>query len=386
MARHTLSLLLLALLSVSGCTTVSDAFNAMNPFSSSGPKMAELKPIETRLDVTQSWATSIGKAGEFVFVPAIVGNTVYAAAQNGTVNKLEDGKTIWKIDAGEPLSAGVGTDGKLVVVGTPNGEVLAFSAEDGKRLWKARVSSKILASPVVGPAGVAVRANDNQVFLLDAGDGGRKWAYQPAAQTFKLYETSSPVFADRYLLAGFPGGKLIALALQNGAPVWEGTVALPKGSSEPDRLADVAAPPVVEGSQICAVAYQGRVACFDLNQGGAQIWARDMSSARGLVLDGRYLFVTDEKGIVHALDRLSGSSLWKQDKLLHRKVTAPMVRRGVVVVADAEGVVHFLARDDGSFVARFKTDGTPVKTPVRSIGSAFLVQTSGGNISVIEAQ
>ena len=69
--------------------------------------------------------------------------------------------------------------------------------------------------------------------------------------------------------------------------------------------------------------------------------------------------MTDDRGAVHALDRNSGASLWKQDKLLNRRVSGPAVQRGVVAVADGEGIVHFLSREDGSFVARQKTDGTP---------------------------
>jgi len=161
---------------------------------------------------------------------------------------------------------------------------------------------------------------------------------------------------------------------------------LPKGATELDRVADIVAPPVVDGRQVCAVAFQGRVACFDMGQGGAMIWSRDLSSAVGLALDGRYLFVTDDKGAVHAFDRLSGSGLWKQDKLLNRRVSGPAVRRGLVAVADAEGIVHLLSREDGSFAARQKTDGTPVRATVQLLGSGFLVQTVGGNVSLIEAQ
>ena len=196
----------------------------------------------------------------------------------------------------------------------------------------------------------------------------------------------SPVFADRYLFVGFPGGKLVALGLQNGAPVWEGAVALPKGATELDRVADIVASPVVDGRQICAAAFQGRVACFDMGQGGAMVWSRDISSSNGLALDGRYLFVTDDKGAVYALDRLSGSSLWKQDKLLNRRVSGPVVRRGLVAVADAEGIVHFLSREDGSFVARQKTDGDPVRSQPQGLGGGLVVQTAGGYVSAIEAQ
>jgi len=57
-----------------------------------------------------------------------------------------------------------------------------------------------------------------------------------------------------------------------------------------------------------------------------------------------------------------------------------------VAVADGEGIVHFLSRDDGAFVARVKTDGAAVRAPLQLLGSNFLVQTSGGSLSAIEMQ
>ncbi len=386
-----MSLRLLALLSsasilLTGCATISDGLASMNPFASSGPKMAPLKPFTATAEASALWSFSAGKARDYTFTPAIVGNAVFVAEADGSVNKLEEGKSVWRIKVGQPLSAGVGANAKMVVVGTPKGEVLAFDAENGKPLWQARVSSEVLAPPAIGADGVAVRSGDNRVFLLDLTDGGRKWVYQRATPSLSLRNTAPPIFGDRFVFVGFPGGKLVALGLQNGAPVWEGAVALPKGTTELDRVADIVSTPVIDGTQVCAVAFQGRVACFDLGQGGALVWARDLSSASGLALDGRYLFVTDEKGAVHALDRLSGSSLWKQDKLLNRRVSGPAVRRGLVAVADGEGMVHFLSREDGSFAARIKTDGTPVRAPVQTIGTSFLVQTAGGSVSAIEAQ
>jgi len=386
MSPRLLALLAAGGLLLAGCSTISDGLDAINPFSGSGPKMAPLAAVKNTADVKVMWTAGVGKAAAYVFTPAVVGNAVYAAAQDGTLMRVEDGKTIWKIKAGQALSSGVGADDRLVVVGTAKGDVLAFSADDGTPRWQARVSSEVLASPTVGADGVAVKSGDNRVTLLDLADGGKKWVYQRSTPPLSVRSAGAPVFSDRYVFVGFPGGKLVALTLQNGAPAWEGTVALPKGATELDRVADVVAPPVIEGTQVCAVAFQGRVACFDLAQGGTMIWSRDISSAVGLALDGRYLFVTDEKGAVHALDRISGSSMWKQDKLLNRRVSGPAVRRGNVVVADAEGIVHFLSREDGSFVGRQKTDGTPVRTPVQLLGSNFLVQTSGGSLSAIEAQ
>ncbi len=386
MTRPLLALLAAAGLVLGGCSTVSKTVDAMNPFASTGPKMTPLQPLTGSADIRTLWSTGIGKSGDYVFVPAVVDGAVYVAGRDGTLSKLADGKTVWKISAGQTLSGGVGASERLVVVGTPKGEVLAYSADDGRPLWQARVSSEVLAAPTVGDDGVAVRAGDNRVFLLDAGDGGRKWVYQRSTPALAIRGAGSPIFAERYVFVGFPGGKLVALAANNGAPVWEGTVALPKGATELDRVADIVAAPVVDGRQICAVAFQGRVACFDLGQAGNMVWSRDISSSVGLALDGRYLFVTDDSGVVYGLDRLSGSSLWKQDKLKNRRVTAPTVRRGLVAVADGEGIVHYLSREDGSFVARQKTDGSPVKASLKPLGSGLVVQTTGGTVAAIEAQ
>jgi outer membrane protein assembly factor BamB len=299
--------------------------------------------------------------------------------------RIDDGKVVWKIDAGMPLSGGVGADDRLAIVGSPKGDVLAFASADGKLLWKAKATSEVLAPAALGDGVVVVRSGDNRLAAFDAQDGRRKWIYQRPVPALALRTTSGPIIDGKYVFAGFPGGKLIAVSTSNGAAVWEGTVALPKGVTELDRVADITSSPVISGRLICAVAFQGRVACFELGS-GAQAWVRDMSSAVGLSIDGRSLFVTDDKGAVHALDVASGASLWKQDKLSMRQVTAPVVRRGLVAVADVKGIVHFMGRDDGAFTARQTTDGDPVIVPLQLQGSSIIVQTSSGSIYAIEAE
>ena len=367
---------------LAGCSTIE----SMNPFaSSSGPKMAELQPITPSAQARVVWRESVGKSDLYAFTPAVVGSSVYAASANGTVMRLDDGVQAWKINAGQALSGGVGADAKRVVVGSPKGDLLAFSSTDGTLLWKAKASSEILSPPALGEGLVVVRSGDNSLAAYDAQDGRRKWIFQRPMPALALRVTAAPLIDGKYVFAGFPGGKLIAVSTANGAALWDGTVALPKGSTELDRVADITSVPVISGRTICAVAFQGRVACFDLSNGNL-IWAREMSSAAGLAIDSRYLYVSDDKGAVHALDMASGASLWKQDKLFLRRLTAPVPHRGLVVVADVQGIVHFLSRDDGSFAARLPTDGSAVVAPLQALGSSLLMQTSNGGIYAIEAQ
>ncbi len=180
--------------------------------------------------------------------------------------------------------------------------------------------------------------------------------------------------------AGFAGGKLAALDLVNGAVRWEATVSLPKGTTELERVTDVIGLPVVDGREVCAVAYQGRIGCFDRVSGQA-LWGREMSSTSGLALDAGYAFVSDDKGVVQALDRSSGTSVWRQDKLALRNLSAPLALGHQIVVADIQGFVHFLARDSGAFTGRVATDGSPVSTnPLALPNGGFLIQTRNGGL------
>lgn len=367
--------------SLAGCSTL----DALNPFSSSGPKMAELQPIQASAEARVLWSDGVGRSEDYTLIPAVVGSTVYAAARDGTIVRLDDGQPAWRIKAGVTLSGGVGADARMLVVGTAKGEVLAFSTFDGSPLWKAKASSEVVAPPALSSNLVIVRTVDHRLAAYDASDGKRRWLYQRPSTPLSLRVTAAPLIIEKYVFVGFPGGKLMAVSLDNGAPLWEGTVALPKGATELDRVADVTSVPVIDGRMICAAAFQGRIACFDLGNGNL-IWSRDISSAAGVAVDSRYLYVSDDKGAVHALDKASGASLWKQDKLFLRRLTAPQPLRNMVAVGDVKGVVHFLSRDDGSFVARLNTDGSPIRAPLQRLGSSLLAQTSKGSVLAIDAQ
>jgi outer membrane protein assembly factor BamB len=224
-----------------------------------------------------------------------------------------------------------------------------------------------------------VRSVDNRIFAIGEDDGKRRWVYQRAPASLIVRSPAGVTIAGDSAYAGFSGGRLAALALSNGGVRWESTVALPKGATELERVTDVVGEPAVQGREVCAAAYQGRVGCFELAN-GRQVWARELSSLTGVELDARYAFVSDDRGGVHALDRSTGRSLWKQDKLAHRQLSQPASARNIVAVGDYEGYVHFLSRDTGAFVARYASGGGAVRAAPVSAASGLLVQTEDGTL------
>ncbi len=349
--------------------------------SSGGPQPAALEPLDKPQALRVLWSAQVGAGGAFQFSPALAGEALYAAARDGTVLRLDaaDGRERWRVRLEAPLSGGVGADDATVAVATEHGAVFALDALTGKERWRARVSSEVLAAPRLAAGLVLVRSADSRIHALDAADGKRRWTYQRAPAPLRLRTPQGMTPHADLLFAGFSGGKLVALALASGTLRWEATVADPKGATELERVTDVIGEPVVLGREVCAAAFQGRVACFDA-QNANLLWARDISSVTGVNADARYAYVSDERGAVHALDRTNGRSLWKQDKLAHRQLSRPLPLGGSIALGDLEGIVHLLARDSGAFVARVGTDGSPVRAAPIALPRGFLVQTQAGGL------
>lgn len=364
-----------------------------------GPQPADLTPLDNARPLRVLWSASLSEYDRYgaswppplveggdrwVFFPVLVGDAVFATSREGVVTRLDSasGRQRWRSQVETQVSSGVGADAETVAVANEDGEVVALDAANGKVRWRARVSSEVLAPPAVGAGLVVVRSVDNRVFAFDARDGRRRWVYQRATAALILHAPAGITISGDSAYAGFPGGKLVAIALGNGGPRWEATVTVPKGATELERVADVVGLPAVQGREVCAVAYQGRVACYDAGS-GRQLWAREMSSATGVSLDARYAYVSDDKGAVHTLDRSNGQSVWKQDKLAYRNLTLPLPEGQTIVIGDFEGFVHFLGRDSGAFVARYETRGGAIRAVPLALPAGLLVQTEDGGLHAL---
>ncbi|MBL0141472.1 MAG: outer membrane protein assembly factor BamB [Betaproteobacteria bacterium] len=339
---------------------------------------------EIRATVTPrvAWSASVGKSGAYKFFPKVEGERVVAVAADGTITLIEreTGRVVTRVDTGRKLSSGAGATADLVFVGTIKGEVIALDAA-GKEKWVANVGGEALAPLVVaGNRGIA-RTSDGRLYALSIADGKRLWVYQRTTPALLLRAETAVLVTPTSIVAGYPGGKLIALDLDDGKLVWEVTVSLPRGSTELERVADVAGLPVIDGGRICAAAFQGKVACFDI-QSRNTLWTREISTANGLAFDDKSVYLSDDQDNVQALDREGGASRWKQDKLLRRKLTAPVVVDGKVVVGDSLGFLHVLAKDDGAFIGRLAVEGGAVNALVPDRGG-LLVQTAGGTLSFV---
>ena len=372
--------ILAAAIALCGC----EALQSFNPFYS-GAKIEDAPQFANTREVKKNWTAEVGESGKNILRLGVLGERLIAAGMEGKIKAFsKGGALLWeKTLENISISAGVGADEELVFVGSNKGDVFALSALTGEEVWKTKLSSAVVQTPVSTPIGVLVKSADERIFLLNRQTGERVWFYQHTIPTLQVRDSAVPVFAGGFIFAGFDGGKLLALSPETGLPIWQGQVAVPKGANELDRLTAVATP-LVEGEVLCATAFQGQTACFNMMQAGVQLWAKKIGSAQALSSNHSALFVSDDSGVLYALDKTTGATLWKNDSLVTRNPSAIAVGNDVLAVGDLEGYVYFLSAENGQFLAKVETDGKPILAPITFDNGQFLLQTEGGRIVALE--
>lgn len=369
--------LLFAMLVLSGCSsvnTVKDWFG----IKKGDMEPARLEAFAQTAGFDVRWHADIGDPGANLLLAALTRDAIYGVSAKGVLTRLDrlTGKEVWRVDSGIAVSGGVGSGSGLVLIGSDKGEVLAYD-EQGRFRWKSRVSSEVLSAPLAVDNMVIVRSGDGHIVGLNAADGKRVWTYERSTPALVVRSHAGVTLQRDVVYAGFAGGKLAAIKIKDGSVLWEVSVSQPRGSTELERISDITSNPVTDEEQVCAIAFQGRVACFDLAQ-GSPMWNRDISSDKGMALSNKHLYVSDTHGAVMALEKTTGSTVWKNDRLFMRDTTAPYSLGNFVTVGDREGYLHGLSREDGSFVARIKLEGSAIPVAPLGLDGGLLVQTRSG--------
>ena len=316
----------------------------------------ELTDIKDALHVRTLWTNSLGHGVSDKYLklkPVFSQGIGYSVDHNGLLSAFDvkEGTVKWQRELNLPVAGGLSLQAGMLLLGTSQGEVLALRNSDGSEMWRAQLSSEVLSQPQSAKDMVVVRTVDGKLYGLDAKTGQRRWIYDRNIPLLTLRGNSSPVIVNDMVITGTDSGKLAALTLKNGTVLWETAITVPRGRTELERIIDIDADPVVVGDAIYVVSYQGRLAAVSLDA-GRMLWARDFSSYSGMAVDAYRVYITDAEGQAWALNRFNGATLWRQDKLLRRALTAPALLGVHMIVADFNGYVHWLKREDGALVAR----------------------------------
>jgi outer membrane protein assembly factor BamB len=379
MTRRPRILWLLLVVLFAGCTSWLESPSAGRP--------ADLPDIDDPIAPEVLWTRGIGAgSGDHrLGLRSWIDQTrIYVADGDGRVLALDtgSGEVLWSIETDAPLSGGPGFGEELVLIGSTEAEVLALDAATGELRWRANVSSEVLSTPAAALGTVVVHTLDGKIAGLDATTGTERWRFERAIPVLTLRGSGSPIVDGSTAYCGLAGGKLIALDVTDGVPVWEASVTVPRGRSELERLADIDGDPVIYSGVIYVATFQGDVAAVGQNTGNV-FWRRSLSSYNGLGADWRQVYVSDAEGIVWALDGDTGAARWRQEQLRNRRLSAPGILDEFVVLGDLDGYVHWLSADDGRILGRVRVGSDPITAPPQVLDGVVYILGDGGELAAV---
>ena len=384
--RATTTLLsLLMLLPLAGCGWL-DIFSKED-----GNEPMRLERINAQVEIDRLWRVSVGNGqGKKynVLRPALSGNRVFAAGNNGEVVAVQadNGRVVWRKRTKQVITGGVGASNGLVVVGTENSRVLAFAEDDGRELWSAEVSSEVLAPPATNGRIVVVQTVDGRLTGLDAATGQQRWIYENDVPALSLRGTSAPLILENFVIAAMANGSVVSIATDNGTLRWEQRVAIPTGRSDIERLVDIDGPVWLnEAGQILVTAYQGYLAVIDAVTGQTR-WRTEASSWVGNASGFGNAYLADESGNVRAFRIGQDQPVWTNESLLRRRLSTPVGFSNYLAVGDFEGYVHFLSQIDGRIVGRTKVDGDGLRAPMIAQGNTLYAYGNGGSLVALRVR
>lgn len=343
---------------------------------SARPKPAELPPNVAVVGVRSAWTARLPTV-DFPLQVSVQGQRVTLAATDGTVVTLDaaTGGEINRQSVGEPLTAGVGSDGRVNAVVTRANEVVVL---DGTRtLWRKRMLTQSYTAPLVAGGRVFVLGADRSVSAFDAHNGAQIWHLERPAEPLVLRQAGVLMAVGNTLVAGL-SGRMVGIDPDNGSVRWEAPLASARGTNDVERLIDLVGGVSRQGNLLCARAFQAAVGCVDASNGSVK-WTKPASGATGVAGDGERVFGAEADGRVFAWQAATGERAWTTDRLQWRYLTAPLVLGRSIVVGDSTGLLHLLSRTDGAPMNRLATDGSAIAaTPVLAGNTLIAVTRKGG--------
>jgi outer membrane protein assembly factor BamB len=382
------ALLLMGLLS--GCSL----FNREQDVVTVSP----LPIVVNQFKFNRVWKHTVGQGvGSFYsrLQPAYQCDRVYVADRQGYVAALSaaNGKVIWQVKLSAPsnqrsalLSGGITLAGEQLLLSSENAEVMALNRANGTLLWRQTVGGEVISQPLVSQGLVLVHTNNGLLQALDQQDGQPRWRQSLDIPLLSLRGSSNPVVsAEGIVVVGGKNGRVNALSLEQGKILWQQQIAQPTGTTEIDRLNDVAAMPVIIDNRVLALSYHGTLSALALHSGQV-MWQRPISSASDFIVVGHSLYLVDQSDNVMAVDSRSGVELWRQSALRHRQLTSPTLYQGSLVVGDAQGYLHGISLEEGQLIAQQKLDSSGFYSAMVVAGDRLVVQARRGALYALSRQ
>lgn len=310
---------------------------------------------------------------------------------NGYVNALADGsvqafdgqgKALWSIKLKQGLMSGVALDdqSRVAVVSDSKGVIIALDRATGKVIWKTPLNTVTLSPALISQNRVITLGNDGKISALSLESGAPIWNFNTQNPNLSVRGSATPILFNRNtVLVSTADGRIHALNIDNGVPIWSKRFGISKGSSDIEKISDVDATPVLDGNMLYVVSYSGQLVAADMASQQLS-FVEELASLKSVGTDDSQVYATSLDGELVAMDKMTGTVNWQTDNLSYRGLSNAVSIGNYVVVGDAMGYLHVYDRTSGELVDRKQTKSDVAV--LQFINNRLIAQSANGAFSV----
>lgn len=349
--------------------------------------------------LTQLWANDIGEGDSrkhrITADPVVSGGRIFTLdAQSIVTATSTAGATLWQVDlrpardqAGDATGGGLVVSGDTVYVSIGFGVLAAIDAATGGTRWTQQLEANGSGTPTVAGDLVYLTAGDDTGWAVNRRDGAIAWQISTSGDTSNVLGAPAPAVTDDLAIFAFGSGEVQAVFRQGGLNRWDASVLGTRPGRALSNISDVTSAPVVANGRVYVGNQSGRIVALDVRS-GVPLWtARD--GAIGPVWPaGDSIFAVSDLNELMRLDASDGSKIWgvplpnfterkprRQDRVVPHH--GPILAGGRVIVASGDGLLRSYDPASGALVGTAQIPGGATSAPVVANQTLYVVSVDG---------
>ncbi|MDV3457589.1 PQQ-binding-like beta-propeller repeat protein [Sphingomonas sp. HF-S4] len=350
--------------------------------------------------LSRAWTKDIAKPSKkerLAASPVVSENKLFVIDTGGVVHALsaDTGAELWRASTAEGtdnkgvrFGGGVSVEGERAFATNGLGDVVALNVADGSVVWRKRPGGPLRGSPSLANGNVYVVTQDNQLFALTQETGEIGWTVSASLETQGVFGVAAPASAQGTVVAGFSSGELNAYRYENGRSLWDVVLSRTSMSTSVSSLSDIDAEPVIDQGRVYAIGQGGRMVAMDIASGNP-LWEQTIAGISTPWAAGEWLFVVTDDARLLAIARGTGKIRWmsqlrrfKNEKKSKGPIAwvGPVLAGGKLVLGNSEGEIVFASPTDGSVTSTMDVK-EPITLPLTVANNTLYVLDDKGKLS-----
>ena len=327
--------------------------------------------------------------------------------------RASDGSTIWRFETGGIVQSEPLYDREMdaVYFGSHDGALYAVHASDGTLIYRYNSGAEVAKKPVLGGETIYFANGADQLYAIDRRSGKTRWSvHRTPALGMEIAGYAGPMLQNGLVYAAYSDGHVIAYDANDGSEKWTpvdlSAEAEQSAAGDAPRYLDVDTTPVADeianGKVVYVASYAGGVFALDALS-GSRVWMNEKAigvtdlllwrepahtpNAGGAdhgeprIPERKMLIASSAISGLTALDPTSGRVLWRVP-VPEGGITAPVPVQGAIMFGTTRYGVFLMSPLNGKVIDGFDLGSGFAQTPAAYGGRAFILSNAGTLIGV----